>query len=351
MRKFGLLFIIAISLLGCKSNKNESSIKGEIKGLTNDTIYLFSADGITDRMDTIYTENGKFSHTLHIDTITPAIILLNDSIEYPVFIDKGNKIEVKGSATGFLDITGNPANEELAAFRKEISGLGKPSEKALQEKAEAFIRQHHSSLASTYLLDKYFIRKEQPDYGKIKDLIDLLTGALLDQPSIEKVSEYITRWESVIDGKPAPYFNLPNAKGEKVSRMSEKLKNKYLLINFWATYDTDSIAQSQLKALNRKYGKNKDFALLGISIDFDKKTWTDCIKKDTLSWEQVRDSTGWESEAIKRYAILSLPANVLVSPQGVIIARDIEGDSLSNKIKEVLKAAEIKKKEEKKTKH
>lgn len=351
MRKSGLLFIIAISLFACKGNKNQGSITGEIKGLTNDTIYLYSTSGISDRMDTIYTQSGKFTHTLKIDTITSATLLLNDSIEYPVFMDKGNQIEVKGNlAEKFLEVTGNPANDELTTFQRELKGLGKPSEKALQEKVETFIREHHSSLASIYLLDTYFIRKAQPDYRKIKDLISLMTGVLLDQPTIEKASEYITRWEAVTDGKIAPYFNLPDAKGKNLSRTSDKLKDKYLLVNFWSSYDTDSIKQAQLKRIYRNHGKNKHFAMLGISIDFDKEAWKDCIKNDTLNWEQVCDSTGWDSEAIKRFAILELPTNILISPSGSIVTRDIQGDSLSNKIKEVIKFAEEQEKEKKKTK-
>lgn len=351
MRKSGLLFIMAISLFACKGNKNQGSITGEIKGLTNDTIYLYSTGGISDRMDTIYAKSGKFSHTLKIDTITSATLLLNDSIEYPVFMDKGNQIEVKGNlAEKFLEITGNLANDELTTFQKELKGLGKPSEKALQEKVETFIREHHSSLASIYLLDKYFIRKPQPDYRKIKDLISQMTGALLDQPAIEKTSEYIDRWETATDGQPAPYFNLPNTKGEKISRISDKLKNKYLLVNFWSSYTTDSISQTQLKRIYRNYGKDKNFTMLGISIDIDKKAWKDCIKNDTLNWEQVCDSTGWDSEAIKRFAILELPTNILISPSGSIVTRDIQGDSLSNKIKEVIKLAEEQEKEKKKTK-
>lgn len=351
MRKLGLLFIIATSQFACDSKQNQGSITGEIKGLTNDTLYLYSTDGITDRIDTIYAKSGKFDHTLKIDTTTTASLLLNDSIQYPVFMDKGERIEIKGNlAEKFLEVTGNSANDEFTAFQKELRGLGKPSTKALEKKVEAFIREHHSSLVSAYLLEKYFIRKEQPDYRKIKELISRMTGRLLDQPTIEEVSEYIDRWETVTDGKSAPYFNLPNAKGDKISRSSDKLKDKYLLVNFWASYTTDSVAKAQLRKLNRNYGKNKHFAMLGISIDLDKKAWKECIKKDTLSWEQLHDSIGWDSETVKRFAILQLPTNILISPTGSIVTRNIQGDSLSNKIKEVIKLAEEKAKEKKKAK-
>lgn len=341
MRKFGFLFIIVAGLLGCKSDPKQALLEGEIKGLVNDTVYLYAVDGIYEKMDTIYAQSGKFSSTINIDTLTAATLLFNNRTEYPVFIDKGEKIKIKGNLSETLTITGNAANEELSAFMQELDGLGKPSEKAMQEKAEAFIREHHSSLASAYLLNKYFILKEKPDYKKIKELIGVMTGTLLDQASIEKVSKYIEQLEKVEDGKSAPYFNLPNAKGEKISRTSENLRNKYLLLTFWASWcDNDSTALAGLRQLNRTYKKSKDFALLGISLDLDKETWKEAIKRDTLNWEQVCDFSGWNSATAKQYAILTLPTNILVSPSGAIIARDIEGDSLNNKIKEVVKAAE-----------
>lgn len=339
MKKFGLLFIISVCLAGCKSNPEQVKLEGNIKGLTNDTIYLYSNDGIYNKIDTaIYAKGGKFACTLKIDTLTAATLIFNNRTEYPLFMDKGEKIKIKGNLAETLTIDGNIANEELSAFMQELEGLGKPSAKALQEKAETFIREHHSSLASAYLLNKYFIRQEKPDYRKIKELIGVMTGVLLDQPSIEKVNKYIEQLEKVEDGKNAPYFNLPNAKGEKIARSSDKLRNKYLLMTFWASWcSADSTANAELRQLNRTYKKNKDFAMLGISLDIDKEAWKEAIKKDTLNWEQVCDFSGWESETARQYAILTLPTNILVSPSGAIIARDIQGDSLRNKIKEVVK--------------
>ena len=96
------------------------------------------------------------------DTLVAAWLLFSDGSRYPFFMDKGDKIHIKGSAAELnsMEITGNPHNEELTAFRKELKGLGKPSEKVLEEKAGKFINEHHSSLASIYLLDKYFAQKK-----------------------------------------------------------------------------------------------------------------------------------------------------------------------------------------------
>ena len=82
----------------------------------------------------------------------------------------------------------------------------------MHEKAETFIRQHNSSLASVYLLDKYFVQTPQPDYIKIKEITEAMTGALLDRPYIENISDYIDQLEKVTVGKSAPYLVYPMKK-------------------------------------------------------------------------------------------------------------------------------------------
>ena len=107
------------------------------------------------------------------------------------------------------------------------------------------------------LLDKYFVQKETPDFKKIKELIDVMAGVLQDKPSIGQLTENITQIEKVNEGKTAPFFSLPNQKGEKVTRL-DKFKDKYMLINFWASWceECDS-TNVELRKINNKYKKNK----------------------------------------------------------------------------------------------
>lgn len=355
MKKSSILILIALCLFGCSKQTNEVSLSGEIKGLGTDTLYLYGMDELRDTIDIIYAENGKFSTKLTVDTITSAFLLIGNRTEYPIFLDKGNKIKIKGDMSNpeILEINGNIYNEEFTAFQSELNGLAAPSEKVLEEKAEEFINGHHSSFVSLYLLDKYFVRKDSPDFNKIKKLIGVMTGILQDKLYIERLNDYITQAEKTEIGKYAPFFSLPNAKGEKITRSSEDLKKKYLLINFWASW-SDSISNqssnSELKELYKKYKKSKHVALLGISLDLDKKQWKDAIERDTLSWEQVCDFGGFNSEVVKQYSIKQIPTNILLSPDGKILAKNLKGEALKKKIEELVTAAEEKEKQDKKKK-
>ena len=179
MKKIYLAYLLLIILSACGSkNTNSVYLNGEIKGLGNDTLYIYGTDKFYNRMDTLLVKDDKFSATLTTDTLASTWLQFSDGTEYPLYLDKGDNIKIKGSAAELtsLEITGNVPNEELTAFQKELKGLSTPSEKALEEKAEAFINSHPSSLVSIYLLEKYFVQKPQPDFSLIKEMTEHMTA-------------------------------------------------------------------------------------------------------------------------------------------------------------------------------
>lgn len=218
MKKSSILILIIICLCSCGKSSKKVSITGEIKGLGTDTLYLYGMDESFDRIDTIFAKNDKFSYTASIDTITSAFLLIDNQTEYPIFLDKGNQIKIKGDINHpeYLDINGNIYNEEFTNFQKELNSLPTPSEKDLEQKAEEFIMKHHSSFVSLYLLDKYFVQKDSPDFNKIKKLIEVMTGILQDKLYIEQLNEAISLSEKTETGKYAPFFSLSNIKERKL---------------------------------------------------------------------------------------------------------------------------------------
>ncbi|MDR0891182.1 MAG: AhpC/TSA family protein [Mediterranea sp.] len=350
MKKGCILLLAILSLAGCKKKTSpDTTLTGTIQGLGTDTLYLYGMDEVRDRIDTIPVKDNKFAYTLTIDTLTPAYLLIRGEIEYPLYLDKGNRITIKGDTARLeaLDIKGNSCNEEFTHFQRTIAGLDSlplpDRERAVQEQVDSFVARHPSSLVGLYLLDKYFVQQPAPDFAHIKRLTEQMTGVLHDKLYMDRLNNDMAQQQRAEVGKYAPYFNLPNTKGEKINRTSEDFKQKNLLVSFWASWD-DSLANAtvnqELRALYRKYKKNKYFALLGISLDIDPQAWKGAIKRDTLSWEQACDFGGFNSEVAKQYAISRLPANFLISPEGQILARDLHGEALTTKIKEVVTAAE-----------
>jgi peroxiredoxin len=139
----------------------------------------------------------------------------------------------------------------------------------------------------------------------------------------------------VLVNNPAPAFSLPDVTGKEVSLSS--FKGKYLLIDFWASWCKPCRLENPNVVQAYQQFKNKNFAILGVSLDKDKEAWMKAIKDDNLSWTNVSDLKFWDSMVVPLYHIQGIPYNVLVDPNGVVIAENLRGVELSQKLTQVLK--------------
>lgn len=136
-------------------------------------------------------------------------------------------------------------------------------------------------------------------------------------------------------GSKAPDFTQKDVNGKSVS-LSD-FKGKYVLVEFWASWCSPCRAESPNLLKQYALYKDKGFEILGVSVDHDKVKWIEAIKKDGLTWPQVSDLKGWESDARKVYGISGVPANFLIAPDGKIIGSHLMGEVLNKKLAELMK--------------
>jgi peroxiredoxin len=136
-------------------------------------------------------------------------------------------------------------------------------------------------------------------------------------------------------GKQLPEFSLPSAQGAPVALSS--FKGKYILIDFWASW-CGPCRQENPNVVNAyNQFKNKNFAIVGVSLDKQKEPWVKAIQDDRLDWMHISDLKYWQSKAVEVFKIEGIPYNLLVDPKGKIIAENLRGPELENTLKKMLK--------------
>jgi peroxiredoxin len=136
-------------------------------------------------------------------------------------------------------------------------------------------------------------------------------------------------------GNKAPELKLEDTNGKIISLSS--LQGKYVLLDFWASWCGPCRAENPNVLAAYKKFKNKNFTILAVSLDNNKAKWMEAVRHDALLWWQVSDLKGWQSPAAAKYGVRGIPMNFLIDPKGVIIAKNLRGPALEDKLGETLK--------------
>ncbi|HEX6914731.1 MAG TPA: TlpA disulfide reductase family protein [Chitinophagaceae bacterium] len=201
-----------------------------------------------------------------------------------------------------------------------------------------FIRKTNSPAAICYAVGQY---DPMTPASQLKQLLDAAAARFPEHSGIARFRSIIAMQVQpeapaypLLD-QPAPDLRLPTPTGDTFA-LSE-LRGKYVLVDFWASWCAPCRKENpNVVAAYQKF-KGRNFDILGVSLDQDKENWVQAISQDNLGWHHISDLQYWNSVAVKLYRFEGIPFNVLVDPQGKIIAADLKGAALEQKLSELLK--------------
>ncbi len=374
MKKFVRLLVVFAFLypmpgLGQQSNIGSYTIKGNIRGLGNDSVVIlisnYKQQDDKSTSDTIIMKSidGKFSHTANIGSTKMAWMSvggLNSRNGFSFYVEPG-VISVEGHIDSLqqLAVTGTMANNEqrltrsytndiysrVLPLREQMKTIEKGSTQynsleasiaakfdSIQSYELAYIKAHPDSYVSATFL---YVKQDKLPLQELEQLYNRFSAPVKQSFFANSVQQKIKARKLVAIGNKAPGFTSTDTAGQKVSLAD--FRGKYVLLEFWASWCVPCREQSpHLNALYKKYA-GKGFTILQYSMD-DKsaaENWKAAIIKDQLVWTQVADLKGFESPVAKMYGVQPIPDNFLIDPNGLIIGRRLEGKKLEAQLAEL----------------
>ena len=352
-----ILFVFPFVVLAQKAKP--FSVTAQLTGLEDGKAYLASMDESNTFADSVVVANGKLSFAGQVSETLIYGLRLPGRKFVSLVIQPGEKIRISGNAAKVdeLKITGAGAQAAWDEWKsgwasitsragllyKMMDSIGAGDRSAvdagfkhLQYRTDSLVSslvtKYPSSPVSAFIITDRYINYPNPN--KAEDNYKLLTASAKNSAYGKSLGTAVANNAKTALGV-KPDFTLPDKDG-KLLKLSS-LRGKVVLVDFWASWCGP--CRKENPNIVKAYAKyhDKGFEILGVSLDNNKSAWLKAIEVDGLTWLHVSDLKGWKSPLTESYAIRSVPTSFLLDQDGKIIAKNLRGEELEQKLAEVLK--------------
>ncbi|MDR1170681.1 MAG: AhpC/TSA family protein [Prevotellaceae bacterium] len=369
MRKLYSTVFVFLLFFAC-NNAHLYKITGQISSdsMEGQTVYLenllwYMQLSNQKSYDSAVIHNKKFELKGNADSSYIALLTVNGSPVTIVFVENGNiSVDIPDDVSQTV-VTGTKLNDLFNLYGERIKPVKNKLQELMQyaqsqqqtpelqfeleEKYEAlskeilritikFLDENPGTILSAYLLVSTMSQDISPE--TISNIYETFDENVKNSVFGKIISKELDRAKAaeITAGEMFRDMTMKTPDDKDISISDYAGKGKYVLLDFWASWCGPCRAENpNVVALYKEY-KDKDFEIIGVSLDNNRDAWIKGISDDGITWPQMSDLKGWDSYATVKYKVQSIPFTVLLDKEGKVIATNLRGADLKNKLETLI---------------
>lgn len=328
MRHLAYIALLALVLASCSSDGQRFKLDGRLLNLNQGEFYVYSTDGGIEGIDTIAVTGGRFTYETACERPTLLMIIFPNYTTQPVFAEPGRTVKLRGDASHLkaMTVKGSKDNELMTDFRRQTDGMTTDETTAA---AADLIQKHPSSAVGAYLVMRYFVYAERPDYAAAQQLIDTMLTRQEKNGFLRRLQRFLQSAAVTTQTDDIPTFTTTDIGGNTVTE--ELLTSSgYAVVCSWATWKHESMSEAR-QIGDAMMAADSCYNVLLVSIDGDPKTAARISTNRRMHGTIVCDGRMVDSPLYHSLGLIGVPDNILIK-DGKIVARHLSIDNLKKQL-------------------